>query len=89
MIRLSHLPSPAFGAGLDRKAEQQPGHEGGITLRPGQPLTRIDEAYITLTLEHVQGNRKRAAGLLGISLRTLQDRIATLRKEAKPATCGD
>jgi len=88
VIRLDHLPSPAFGPRLGRKAPQPPGHEGAITLQPGQPLTRIDEAYIKLTLDHVHGNRKRAAELLGISLRTLQNRIATLRKEAKAATPG-
>ena len=58
-----------------------PGHEGPIMLQPGQPLMKLEEAYIKLTLEHVRGNRKRAAEMLGISLRTLQNRIALLRKE--------
>ena len=89
VIGLNHIPWPAFGARPGGKPPQPPGHEGAMTLQPGQPLMRIDEAYIKLTLEHVHGNRKRAAELLGISLRTLQNRIATLRKEAKTATPDD
>jgi DNA-binding NtrC family response regulator len=57
-----------------------------MLLQPGQRLTKLEAAYVRLTLDHVQGNRKRAAEMLGISLRTLQNRIAILRKEEKAAT---
>jgi DNA-binding NtrC family response regulator len=85
LIRLTDLPSPAFGGASIPAAVVPAGHNGPVVLQPGQPLMRIEEAYIQLTLDHVRGNRKRAAEMLGISLRTLQNRIATLRDEAKAA----
>jgi transcriptional regulator with PAS, ATPase and Fis domain len=88
LIRLTDLPSPAFGAGPASYARQSTRQEGPVLLRPGQPLMKLEEAYIKLTLEHVGGNRKRAAEMLGISLRTLQNRIATLRDEETTATPG-
>jgi transcriptional regulator with PAS, ATPase and Fis domain len=87
LIRLTHLPSPSLSAGPDPYTRPLP-DEGPTVLRPGHPLTKIEEAYIQLTLEHVHGNRKRAAEMLGISLRTLQNRIAALRGEANTATLG-
>jgi DNA-binding NtrC family response regulator len=85
-IGLNHLASPALGMRPGRKTTPPPGGEGPILLEPGQRLSEIDDAYIKLTLDHVHGNRKRAAQVLGISLRTLQNRIATFRKDAKAAT---
>jgi DNA-binding NtrC family response regulator len=86
MLQLEHLPTPAFGSRPGRKTPQGPGHESPMLLQPGQQLTKLEEAYIRLTLDHVRGNRKRAAEMLGISLRTLQNRIAALRKEEKTTT---
>ena len=88
LIRLADVASPAFGIGPSPYARQSPNFEGPILLKPGQPLMRLEEAYIKLTLEHVRGNRKLAAEMLGISLRTLQNRIAALREEEKATTPG-
>jgi DNA-binding NtrC family response regulator len=87
-IRLADLPSPAFGISHSPSARPSPRAERFVTLQPGQPLMKLEEAYIKLTLEHLRGNRKLAAEMLGISLRTLQKRIAVMRGEAKSATPG-
>ena len=81
-IRLRDLPSPGLGASSG-PFSRLPDREGRMDLQPGKPLMELEAAYIQLTLEHVAGNRRRAAEMLGISLRTLQNRIATLRAERK------
>ena len=88
VIELGDLPSPAFDAAPNPYARPAPVAESPLTLQPGQPLLKLEDAYIKLTLDHVQGNRKRAAEMLEISLRTLQNRIAALREETKTTTPG-
>jgi len=84
-IHVSSLPSPEFGMSPARYVFPTRGAKASALLNPGQHLVKIEEAYIKLTLEHVRGNRKLAAEMLGISLRTLQSRIAALREEAETA----
>jgi DNA-binding NtrC family response regulator len=86
-IQLNHLPPGMFdlrSVGTTQKpAVVSKGH---LLLQPGQLLSQAEESYIKLTLEYVNNNRKRAAEILGISLRTLQNRIGEFRKNAKAAT---
>jgi two-component system, NtrC family, response regulator HydG len=87
-IRLTDLLSPALDGGAGHSNQYSPGPHGAVVLQPGQPLMKLEESYIQVTLHHVRGNRKLAAEMLGISLRTLPNRIAALREGAKTTTPG-
>ncbi len=85
LIRLKNMPTPALDVASGPYSRQSNGSDAPAMPPPGLTLTDIEEAYIKLTLDHVDGNRKRAAEMLGISLRTLQNRIAMLRDEEHAA----
>ena len=76
----SHLP-PTFRVPLEVPAVP-PGFPSpsaekcSITLDAGRKLRDVEDAYIQLTLKQTKNNRKRAAEMLGIGLRTLVGRIA-------------
>ena len=58
----------------------------GITVSPGEPLAEVERRLILATLERTGGNKKETARRLGISLKTLYNRLnvyeAAGRREA-------
>jgi len=57
-------------------AQHQASAQGAdLNMRAGMSIRDMERALIEQTLEHVQGNRTEAAKLLGISIRTLRNKL--------------
>lgn len=83
-----HLPR-VFGMPPARTSRQEPaGGLDSIHLEAGKRLSEVEKAYIRLTLKSTGDNRKRAAEILGISIRTLHNRLVEFAAEETRSTAG-
>jgi len=71
-IEPKHLPPPLTE---DRPVEQRP----QVALAPGTTVEEAERRLIMMTLEHTRDNKTRAAEILGISLKTLHNKLNKLR----------
>ena len=55
------------------------GADEAVTFRPGMSLSEVERIVITETLKSCAGNKTRAAAVLGISLKTLYNRLNEYR----------
>jgi DNA-binding NtrC family response regulator len=68
---------------------QQTNPEGLLKVPVGGPMSEVEKAYIRLTLKHTKNNKRAAAKVLGMSVRTLHKRLAEFaREEAKAAVAS-
>jgi DNA-binding NtrC family response regulator len=72
-----HLPPDSSIPSGGELADPEPADEGSIRIRVGPQLSDVEQAYIDLVLKHTNNNKTRAAEILGISLRTLHNRVRT------------
>jgi len=72
-IQPAHLGLNPSGAIAARAAPQQSSAPQGV--RAGMSIRDMERVLIEQTLEHVRGNRTEAAKLLGISIRTLRNKL--------------
>ncbi|MBF0508977.1 MAG: sigma-54-dependent Fis family transcriptional regulator [Deltaproteobacteria bacterium] len=52
-----------------------PAKDGCITVTPGTPIRDMERELVIATLEHTSGNRTKSAQLLGITRKSLQNKI--------------
>jgi DNA-binding NtrC family response regulator len=70
----AHLPRP-FGLPAPPAAGTSGGDSASVTLRVGATVGEAEKALILKTLEHTRNNKTRAAEILGISLKTLHNKL--------------
>ena len=59
---------------------------GGMALTPGMTVEEAENRLIILTLDHSGGNKTRAAEILGISLKTLHNKLNKMRGRGSEET---
>lgn len=82
-ILVEHLPR-TFGMSPASPQPVQRADSSGansICVEAGKPLSEVEKAYVLLTLKKTGNNKKQAAEILGISIRTLHNRLAEFAAE--------
>jgi DNA-binding NtrC family response regulator len=52
----------------------------------GAKMADVEEAYLRLTLKHTRNNKKRAADILGLCLRTLHNKLRSYESDKSAAS---
>ncbi len=89
-LRVEHLPS-TFGLAatpVPQKVLASP-DATSLNLEAGKTLSEVEKAYIYLTLKSNNNNKKRTAEILGISLRTLHNRLSSFTEEQRKEANAD
>ncbi|MEP7312290.1 MAG: helix-turn-helix domain-containing protein [Pseudomonadota bacterium] len=78
---------------MDSAEDDNPAGDSRIVqVTVGTTIDQMQRALIMATLRHCEGNKTRAAAVLGISLKTLYNRLNEYRREARsdahPAQLG-
>ncbi|MCC7417435.1 MAG: sigma-54-dependent Fis family transcriptional regulator [Acidobacteria bacterium] len=78
LIEAKHLPPM-----LDAQPAER--HQPQVSLAPGTTVEEAERRLILMTLEHTRDNKTRAAEILGISLKTLHNKLNRLRLRPRKA----
>ena len=84
----------ASGSAAQHAEGLGPGHwrgrDGGecITLPIGSSLFDVERAFIVATIEHFNGDKRRAASVLGCSVKTLYNKLRVYRQQSVHAAAA-
>jgi DNA-binding NtrC family response regulator len=81
LIEAEHLP-----ATLTLAKKEEP--VSAVMLTPGMTVDEAETRLIRLTLEHTRDNKTRAAEILGISLKTLHNKLNRLKAQEAARSAG-
>ena len=70
----AHLPRD-FGISIGARSVPEPPEMDAVRLPVGTTVSEAEKALIQLTLQHTRNNKTRAAEILGISLKTLFNKL--------------
>jgi DNA-binding NtrC family response regulator len=76
-IETRHLPPLAP---TDRRAAPTAAGGGEVMLTPGMTVDEAEQKLILATLDAAAGNKTRAAEMLGISLKTLHNKLNRMKQ---------
>ena len=82
-IESADLPSLGSTAHVAAAPASVPAAPGGAGLAPGTTVDEAERQLIEITLQHTNGNKTRAAEMLGISLKTLHNKLNRMRGERR------
>jgi transcriptional regulator with PAS, ATPase and Fis domain len=82
-IQMAHLPYD-FGVSVGSRPPAQVFEPESVRLAVGTTVGDAEKALIQLTLQHTKNNKTRAAEILGISLKTLFNKLKEYGTSAEP-----
>ncbi|MEO8595753.1 MAG: sigma-54 dependent transcriptional regulator [Candidatus Solibacter sp.] len=74
-IQLHHLPGAVRVPTAPAVVPAQDTNDDVLRVPVGARMAEVEEAYLRLTLKHTRNNKKRAADVLGLCLRTLHNKL--------------
>ena len=76
------------GTAAARRASSAPGEPPALRVRVGASIAEVERQLIFATLEHCGGVKERTADVLGISLKTLYNRLREYGQSGETATAA-